>query len=60
MDQLVKDIEIEESKLQRKLSVILINLLYKEQSTIGEKKKKKTGDSLTKDYLTNLTIHPTN
>ena len=38
MDQLVKDIEIEESKLQRKLSVILINLLYKEQSTIGGKK----------------------
>lgn len=59
MDQLVKDIEIEESKLQRKLSVILINLLYKEQSTIGGKKKK-TADSLTKDYLTNLTIHPTN
>ena len=41
MDQLVKDIEIEESKLQRKLSVILINLLYKEQSKIGGKKKKK-------------------
>ena len=41
MDHLVKDVEIEESKLQRKLSVFLTNLLYKEQSTIGIIKNKK-------------------